>query len=102
MTIDKWPTPRYTGQLTMGQFREATKDVPDDFVISTQGCDCIGPSDGTMIDQEERTVLVERNDSLTETPESEERQRQHGKRRREERVAEVKPRQLDVTPGPSR
>jgi len=43
--------------------------LPDDLPISTEGCDCVGPSSGILIEGDiegMKVVIINRNDSLQE------------------------------------
>lgn len=35
-------------QLTVGKLREFIKDLPDDMLVQTEGCDCTGESYGVQ------------------------------------------------------
>lgn len=53
-------------RLTVGKLKELLKDIPDHYVVSTEGCDCVGPSDGIWDaeDCREGQVVISRNDYL--------------------------------------
>lgn len=55
-------TVRTNKRLTVQQLREMLAEIPGDFVVSTEGCDCTGPCDGFLIDG--RKFTLTRNDSL--------------------------------------
>lgn len=52
------------GQMTVGQLREKLSTVPDDYVIYSEGCDCLGPSDDIEVHDDDRSVTINRNDRL--------------------------------------
>ena len=41
------PTPIV--RLTVGRLRELLRDLPDEMPVSTEGCDCVGPSGGIEV-----------------------------------------------------
>lgn len=49
-------------RLTVGRLKELLKDVPDGLFVETEGCDCIGPSDGIRIDGP--TLIINRNEEI--------------------------------------
>lgn len=62
--------------MTVGELKELLKNIPDDVIVQTEGCDCIGPADGISEISEEsffdgedympkvNTVYIKRNNYL--------------------------------------
>lgn len=46
--------------LTVGELKELIKDVPDDYIVITEGCDCVGASDRIEPDPSDKTLLIGR------------------------------------------
>lgn len=44
----------YKSQLTVGQLRKLIADLPDDMPVYTEGCDCVGPSDGVLVEADDQ------------------------------------------------
>lgn len=53
--------------LTVGKLLEliAELDLSPDTKVYTEGCDCIGPSDGVRVD-DQGELIINRNDQLDE------------------------------------
>lgn len=37
--------------LTVGQLRDKLKDLPDDIIVHTEGCDCIGEACDAVVEE---------------------------------------------------
>lgn len=44
--VQQEPTLEPDPQITVGQLRELLAEYPDDMLVQTEGCDCIGPCSG--------------------------------------------------------
>lgn len=51
-------------QLTAGELKRLLADVPDDYWVRTEGCDCTGPADGITTSEVARDVIINRNDRI--------------------------------------
>ena len=51
-------------QITAAELRELLEDIPDDALVETEGCDCIGEANGVEYDEESNTVLIRRPDGV--------------------------------------
>lgn len=46
--------------LTVGELKRQLQDVPDDYVVHSDGCDCIEEAGSVEVDQVTRTLRVMR------------------------------------------
>jgi hypothetical protein len=47
--------------MTVKELKHLLHDMPDDFDVFTEGCDCTGESTGIGIDETEATVIILRD-----------------------------------------
>lgn len=60
-------TRRDEQHLTVGRLRQLLLDLPDDMLVMTEGCDCVGPSDGVEVScswEGGDRLIVNRNDGI--------------------------------------
>lgn len=50
--------------LTVGALKRLLADVDDSLFVWTEGCDCVGPSDGVTIDVDRHEIIINRNDKI--------------------------------------
>lgn len=55
---------RIIKQLTVGELKKLIDHLPDDLRVETEGCDCVGPSDGVSVDTNAGTITINRNDRI--------------------------------------
>ena len=53
-------------RLTVGELRKLIDALPEDMPVSTEGCDCTGPSDGVTVNNQ--VLCINRNDALPLLP----------------------------------
>ncbi len=46
--------------LTVGELKDMLANVPDDYLVHSEGCDCTGEAQGILVSAGEKQVLVER------------------------------------------
>lgn len=51
--------------LTVGKLKELIKDVPDDYLVLSDGCDCIGAADNATADDSDHTLFISRHPQFT-------------------------------------
>ena len=48
------------GVLTIGRLRSLLQGIPDDYIVYSEGCDCVDNAGGIDINDIDRIVTVER------------------------------------------
>lgn len=51
-------------QITVAELIEQLKQYDPKALVQTEGCDCIGPCDGTELDDRSGQIILLRNDRL--------------------------------------
>lgn len=50
-------------QLTVGALKELLKQYPDETLVHTEGCDCVGPASGVDLDPVDNSIVITRRES---------------------------------------